>query len=119
MSALSPLLKALAYATLTFAESTPLSTWRSTTWCPSWPRQPNGSHKEPHGHYGKDSKGRSHAGHPQSEIFVLLRNTVGMDDASSHKISAPHARHRRMPLVHSLPTASGEIMPSWAMRGSA
>ena len=78
-------LNALAYAAPTFAESKPLPPWRSTTWCPSWPRQPNGSHKKPHGHYGKDSKGRSHAGHPQSEIFVLLRNTV---DASSHKRKA-------------------------------
>ena len=30
----------------------------------SWPRQPNRSRKKRQGHYGKDSKGRPHAGHP-------------------------------------------------------
>jgi hypothetical protein len=32
-------LKVLAYAALTFAESTPLTPLRSTTWCPSWPKR--------------------------------------------------------------------------------
>jgi hypothetical protein len=93
-------LKALAYAALTFAESTPLTPWRSTTLYPSWSRRPNGSHKEPYGHYDKDSKGRRHAGHPQPEIFELLRNTVGMDDASSQKRKAKQMYEPRPRALH-------------------
>jgi hypothetical protein len=56
--------------------------------------------REPHGHYGKDSKGRRHAGHPQPEIFVLLRNTVGMDDTSSHKRKAKQMYEPRPRALH-------------------
>ena len=78
----------------------PLTPWRSTTWCPSWPSQPNGSHKNPRGHYDKYSKGRSHADHPQSEIFVLLRNTVGMDEPSSYKRKAKQMYEPRPRALH-------------------
>ena len=67
---------------------------------PSWPRQPNRSRKERQGHYGKNSKGRPHAGHPQTKILVHLRNTVGIDDASGHKRKAKQMYEPRRPALH-------------------
>jgi hypothetical protein len=79
-------------------------------------QQFNRSRKEQQGHYGKDSKGRRHADHPQLKILVLLRNAIGMDDASSHKRKAKQMYEPRRPALLSMNVASSNANGTYSAK---